>query len=81
MKLLVHELEMFMHPDRKVWEREEERNTSVTGGHEIPDKNLITPDRRDILSEPEALLSRRPVLPMLEAGLENPAYRLRLSIK
>jgi hypothetical protein len=34
-------------------------NASVTGGHEIPGKNLITPDRRDI-----------PVPPMLEAGLD-----------
>ncbi|MDO9351402.1 MAG: hypothetical protein Q7U55_09205 [Deltaproteobacteria bacterium] len=41
----------------------------------MPDKNLITPDRQDILSEPEALpsgaeaplgrsLSRRPVPPI-----------------
>ncbi len=51
------------------------------GGHKIPDKNFIAPDRRDILSEPEALpsgaeaplgrsLSRRLVPPMLEAGLD-----------
>jgi len=54
---------------------------SVAGSHKIPDKNLITPDRRDILSEPEALpsgaeaplgrnLSRRLVPPMLEVGLD-----------
>ncbi|MDO9122923.1 MAG: hypothetical protein Q7V12_00720, partial [Deltaproteobacteria bacterium] len=34
-------------------------NPSVTESHKIPDKNLITPDRRDI-----------PLLPMLEAGLD-----------
>ena len=34
-------------------------NPSITGSHKIPDKNLITPDRRDI-----------PVPPMLGAGLD-----------
>ena len=55
----------------------------------IPDKNLITPDRRDILSEPETLPSGAEPEPEacpadIGGGVRpaaGPAYRLLLSMK